>query len=128
MEYKEPLIFMRWSAMHANMTGAAGGKKYIFFFHPYFSSVKERCQYSTCIQFPGSNVPIRARASAFARKAKKVTQVSWSGHVRDFLLSSKTKDFGLQSEHLFYFFPPEEAGGVALTFIAFLLIEQDPLA
>ena len=98
-----------------------------FFFHPYFSSVKERCQYSTCIQFPGSNVPIRAR-KRFCQESKKVTQVSWSGHVRDFLLSSKTKDFGLQSEHLFYFFPPEEAGGVALTFIAFLLIEQDPLA
>ena len=34
MEYKEPLIFMRWSAMHANMTGAAGGKKIYFLFSP----------------------------------------------------------------------------------------------
>ena len=41
-----------------------------FFFHPYFSSVKERCQYSTCIQFPGSNVPIRAR-KRFCQESKK---------------------------------------------------------
>ena len=42
MEYKEPLIFMRRSAMHANMTAVE--KKSIFFhsFHPYFFSSKRK--------------------------------------------------------------------------------------
>ena len=70
MEYKEPLIFMRRSAMHANMTAVE--KKSIFFhsFHPYFFLVRERCQYSTCIQFPGSNVPNTYQCCALTRASK----------------------------------------------------------
>ena len=49
------------------------GKKNLFsfiLFTPTFFLVRERCQYSTCIQFPGSNVPNTYQCCALTRASK----------------------------------------------------------
>ena len=65
---------------------------------------------------------------AYERKQSKKSRNCQSGHLLNFL-SKTLRDFGHKSICSTF---PEEAGGVALTFIAFLLIVAvasfDPLA
>ena len=85
-------------------------------FTPTFFLVRERCQYSTCIQFPGSNVPNTYQCCALTRASKaKVTQLSkWTFTKFSF---KNFKRFWAK-EHLFYF--PRGGRGGCFDFYCFL--------
>ena len=120
---------MRRSAMHANMTAVEKKIYFLSFFSPLLFSSKRKVSvfdlYSISRIKRTEYIPM---LRAYARKQSKKSRNCQSGHLLNFL--SKTKE--ILGKRAFVLLSPRRQGGVALTFIAFLLIVAvasfDPLA
>lgn len=109
MEYKEPLIFMRRSAMHANMTAVEKKIYFLSFFSPLLFSSKRKVSvfdlYSISRIKRTEYIPM---LRAYERKQSKKSRNCQSGHLLNFL--SKTKE--ILGKRAFVLLSPRRQGGL----------------
>ena len=108
MEYKEPLIFMRRSAMHANMTAVEKNLFSFILFAPTFFSKRKVSSFDLYSISRIKRTEYIPMLRAYARKQSKKSRNCQSGHLLNFL--SKTKE--ILGKRAFVLLSPRRQGGL----------------